>query len=271
MQTEPNRVNLELWDELADIHWRLDAYAAGFKTRPTGTLRRLELDAAGEVRGRRLLHLQCHFGLDTLSWAMLGADALGVDYSSRAIELACELSHRSGIGAEFLHANVCDLPSCLHGYDLAVATYGIIEWLDNLQSWANGIARSLAPGGRLVVVDTHPLSGALIELDRVPSTLALDDFFFRGPGPLRLETRGSYADRRAIPRTRFRYQWPHTLGDVFGALARSGLTVLELDEYEFSHYKKFDCMEQREPGRWYLPRGYPKAPLLFKILAQKRC
>jgi SAM-dependent methyltransferase len=259
--------NVELWDELAEIHRTVDAYSEAVLDSPTGALRELELTALGDVAGKRLLHSHCHIGLDTISWNKLGAMAHGIDYSRRSIEIARESALRSGSSATFEVADACRLPVGLSGYDLAVATYGVVEWTADLDAWIQGIARALTPGGLFLMIDTHPASCA-VELSADQRLVLIEHFF--GPAPVRVATRGSYADRRKVPRTRHRYKWPHSISDVFGALRRAGFSVLDFREFEFAHYKKFDCMTERKRGYWFLPDAMPKVPFTFQLVASKQ-
>jgi SAM-dependent methyltransferase len=269
MVANPNVDNRDFWNELAEFHWQLPSYSAGFFDRSEGSLRRLELEAVGMPQGLRLLHLQCHFGLDTLSWERLGASSHGVDYSDRAISFAKELAARARLSATFTVADVCFLPESLRDFDVVVSTYGVVEWLSDLAGWAQGISRALSRGGKFVLIDTHPVSGALAHTAESPPRLTLEDFFFVGQQPIPQAVRGSYADRSKIPKTQKRYQWSYSLADIFMALTNAGLRIVEFEEFEFSHYRKFEFMEERGDGRWFLPPTFPKLPLMFKMVAEK--
>lgn len=157
-------VNRALWDAWTPIHERsafydVDAFRAGQLT-----LNSIEREQLEDVTGKQLLHLQCHFGLDTLSWARLGAEVTGVDFSERAIALARRLASEAGIPATFVCTNVYDLPlTWAARFDLAYASYGAIPWLPDLTAWARVIARSLRMGGSFHVIEFHPLVGMLDE------------------------------------------------------------------------------------------------------------
>lgn len=259
--------NVALWDELADLHRTVDVYSENVLQNPAGALREIELAALGDVFGKRLLHSHCHIGLETLSWSKLGALAHGIDYSQRSIEIARECAARVNIAATFEVANACQLPARLRGYDLAVATYGVVEWTADLDAWVKGIARALAPGGRFLMIDTHPTSCA-VELAADHRLVVIDHFF--SATPLKVRTRGSYADRRKVPRTPHKYKWSHSIADIFGALRRAGLCVVDFEEFEFAHYKKFECMTEQRPGYWFLPDTMAKLPFTFKLVASKQ-
>ncbi|MCP5114750.1 MAG: class I SAM-dependent methyltransferase, partial [bacterium] len=135
---------------------------AGFLRRGGSTLFPEEIELLGDVAGRRLVHLQCNSGQDTLSLARLGANVTGVDISDEAIEFASELSNASGIPATFQRADVYDwLDAARDGgeqFEIAFCSYGAVCWLSDLERWAAGIAATLVPGGRFVTVDFHPMA-----------------------------------------------------------------------------------------------------------------
>ena len=156
------RTNRELWDAWTGIHrgsafYGVDAFLSG-----ESSLSGIEREAVGDVSGKRLLHLQCHFGMDSLSWARLGAEVTGVDFSPRAIDAARDLAVQAGLEAEFLCADVTRLPAAWSGrFDIVFTSYGVLPWLPDLVSWAGTIARVLRPGGAFHLVEFHPLTGML--------------------------------------------------------------------------------------------------------------
>lgn len=152
--------NRALWDSLAETHgttatdqsYDVEAFLGGQQT-----LRSIERELAGDVAGKDLLHLHCHFGMDTLNWARLGARVTGVDFSPVAITRARALAERAGLVADFVVADTQRLPDSLAaGFDVVVATYGVLSWIADVNAWMRGAARALRPGGRLVLVDIHP-------------------------------------------------------------------------------------------------------------------
>ena len=151
------RSNLEHWNKLTPIHERSKFYDVESFKSGKSTLKSIELEELGDVSGRSLLHLQCHFGLDTMSWARLGARVTGVDFSDRAISLAQELSKELGIEADFVCSDVYDLRSILDKqFDIVFTSYGILCWLPDLRRWAEVIAHFLRPGGTFYMVEGHP-------------------------------------------------------------------------------------------------------------------
>jgi len=156
---EHQRANLAKWNELVAVHARSAFYDVDGFRRGCCSLRPLELEEVGDVAGLRLLHLQCHFGLDTMSWARLGAEATGLDFSDTAIEVARSLSDDLAIPARFLCTDLYQLPKVLdETFDVVFTSYGVLCWLRDLEEWARIVARFLAPGGRFHLVELHPSS-----------------------------------------------------------------------------------------------------------------
>jgi len=258
-------VNRALWDGWTAVHERsafynVDAFRAG-----QSTLHSIERDQVGDVSGKQLLHLQCHFGLDTLSWARLGAEVTGVDFSERAISLARSLTRDLGLQATFVCANVYDLPeSWAERFDLVYTSYGAIPWLPDLGTWARGIARVLRPGGSFHLIEFHPVVGMLDDDGRT-----LKHPYFEQAQPMRYRVEGSYADRSA-PYSNEACEWSHSLGDVMGALLSAGFTIQRFEEFPYSPYNCFPFLEEREPGRWYVRGLHPALPLTFAVHAVRR-
>jgi SAM-dependent methyltransferase len=214
------------------------------------------------VTGKDLLHLQCHFGLDTLSWARKGARATGVDFSERAIALANSLALESGLDARFVCADVCDLPkSWTKQFDVVFTSYGVLPWLPDLGPWAQTIARCLRPNGSLHLIEFHPFAAMLDDGGRL-----LAHPYFHSSEPIRYGVRGSYAEPGA-PFTHDAYEWAHSLSDVFQALIAAGLAVRSFREFPYSPYNCFHYLEEREPGRWYVRGAQADVPLTFALHA----
>jgi len=265
--TDSMAANRRHWDELASIHfcsafYDVDGFLAG-KT----TLTPLETAEVGDVRGKSLLHLQCHLGLDTLSWARLGARATGVDFSPRAIALARRLARRTGVDARFIRANVYDLPRRLRErYDVVVTTYGVLCWLPDLTRWARVVSRFLRPGGAFYIADFHPFTD-VFNMDHA-STLQPAQSYFHRDEPVREEPSGSYADRGAAVHTPA-YEWQHPLSDVVNALIAAGLRIHSLREHDVCAYRRFPFLVQGGDRWWRLPEGMPRIPLMFSLKATR--
>jgi len=260
------QTNLARWNELVGVHVRardtydLDAFRAG-----RSTLTPIELEEVGDVLGKRLLHLQCHFGMDTISWARQGAAVVGVDFSAEAISLSRKLDADLGTKAEFVCSDVYDLPGKLEGkFDVVFTSYGVLCWLPDLTAWGKVISHFLEPGGFFYIVELHPVGGMLD--DRGEGLVVSEPYFDIGPIG---ETRdGSYADPNAVVEHKTSYQWRHSLSDVINALADSGLRVEFLHELPFSTFQWLPSMVKGEDGCWRVP-GHDNVPFLFSLKASK--
>ena len=253
--------NRGLWNQWTPLHERsafydVEAFKAG-----RSSLNALELSELGPVEGRSLLHLQCHFGQDTLSWARLGARVTGVDLSDEAITLARRLAGELGIEARFLRANVYDLPALLdERFDIVYTSYGVLPWLPDIRRWAEVVARHLRPGGTFYLVEFHP---AATMLDPTGTRVV---YPYASPEPLPIEEQGSYADPSA-PVRHLSYQWAHSLGDVVTALVDAGLRLEFLRENAYSSYGVFAFAREAAPGVWRAAPGAAQVPLMFSVRA----
>lgn len=233
----------------------------------SSTLSPIEREAVGPVEGRSLLHLQCHFGLDTLSWARLGAQATGLDFSPVAIDQARALAERAGLAdrARFVCADIHDAAGALGpaSFEVAFTSFGALCWLPDLAAWAQVVAACLRPGGAVHVVEFHPV---LSMFDDDFQTIA---FPYDGAGtPLVFEERGTYADREAPIQGRT-YEWNHGLGTLVTALVDAGLRVERLAEYDWSPVAPFRGMVEVAPGRFRFERFGRNLPLVYALSARR--
>jgi SAM-dependent methyltransferase len=256
--------NRALWNGWTGIHEKSAFYdVAGFRA-GASTLKHVEVEEVGSVEGKRLLHLQCHFGMDTLSWARRGARVTGVDLSDAAIELARSLAGETGLEARFLRSDLYHLPQVLaEEFDVVFTSYGVLPWLPEIRRWGEIVARYLKPGGTFYLVEFHPLADVVDEDGRT-----LRHPYFHSPEPLEAEQRGSYADPEA-DLTHPAFFWSHTLGDVVSALAAAGLRIEFVHEFPYSVYNCFPYVEEREPGRWWPRESAGSLPLMFSIRASR--
>lgn len=258
--------NREYWDDLASAHPETDFYEVEEFLEGESTLMNIERDEL-DVSNRSLLHLQCHFGLDTLSWAREGAQVTGVDFSEEAIELANKLADETGIDADFVCCDIYDVPEEIDDeFDVVFTSYGVLPWLSDLQEWGEVIASSLKPGGTFYIVEDHPFAFVFEEED---GELEIEWRYFEDDEPIEVEIEGSYADRDAdIEHTV--YEFPHSLSEVVNSVVSSGLEIEFIHEFDFMAWKKFESME-KEGDWWRLPeeiRG--SLPLTFSLKATKR-
>ncbi len=260
----PAEVNRRVWDERTALHERSEFYGLEAFRAGGSTLRPVEVEELGDVAGRSLLHLQCHFGLDTLSWARRGARVTGVDFSERAVALARRVAEECGLEARFVCARVEELPAALCGtFDVVFTSYGVLCWLADLRRWGEVAAHFLRPGGTFYMVELHPFAEVLDDGLRVAHP------YFHSPQPTSWPTRGPYADRSRELSEPVSYQWAHGLGDVINALLGAGLRLDFMHELPFCPYRKLAGMEQGADGWWRLPGPGGSVPLLFSLKATK--
>jgi len=261
--------NLAWWNERVSFHAASDFYDLESFKRGRITLMPLERRELGNVEGRSLLHLQCHFGLDTLSWARLGAQVTGVDFSEKAIDLARSLAAELGIDAVFIHSDVYDLPS-LHErrYDVVYTSYGVLSWLPDLTRWAEVIAHCLKPGGTFYVAEIHPFAYVFND-EEDAQDLEVHYPYFHDPQPLRFEFDGSYAAPEARTDHKVTYEWSHSLSDVVNAVLSAGLRLEFVHEFPFASFKMYPFLEKGEDGWWWLGEKDGSIPMTFSLKATR--
>ncbi len=263
-----NRLN---WDDRAKLHatdttgfYRIEHALSG-----GDNLQAIEAGEIGDVSGKRLIHLQCHIGLDTISLAGRGAIAAGLDFSPEAIAAARDLAARAGRNVRFVQADVYDARAALGAtYEIAYVTWGTITWLPDIARWARVVADLLEPGGFLYFADSHPSAALLEQIDgRI-----VPHYSWRTPAgnPLAFDEATTYTnDARPLAHRR-NYCWIHPLSDILNALAGTGLTLEWLHEHERLPYPLFPMMvPASEPGLFRLPDGMPSFPLSFSLKAVK--
>ena len=258
-------VNRALWDRWTAIHERseyydLDAFRAGESRLPE-----FEVAEVGDVTGKRLVHLMCHLGADTLSWAKLGAEVTGLDLSERSVEVARGLARELGIDAEFVAADVHDAREVLDGdFDVVYTSRGILGWLPDLPLWAGVVCDLLAPGGVFYMHEIHPF---YLVFDLDSPELRVANPYFPRPEPARV--RHSYAGAGDEEPGEPGYAWVHGIGEIVTALAGAGLRVEFL--HEFRHAEGFMApSQQREFGNMWLPEDLDgEVPVSFSLRAGK--
>ncbi len=264
-----NTTNRALWDGWAGINSRAASYRTEEFRAGQNSLHSVELAEVGEVNGKSLLHLQCHFGLDTLSWARLGANVAGIDFSQEGIRIASELSRDLGIPAEFICCDIYELPQHLdRQFDVVYTSYGVLCWLPDLTRWAELVFRYLRPGGRFHIAEFHPV---LYAFDPPKSGNHMVPIlpYFPSSEPQMWEEIGSYADRSADFR-HDSYIWQHSLAEVVNSLIAAGLRIDHLNEFPYCVDEILPgVMHQKPDGWWYLTGDVDSLPLMFSIAATR--
>lgn len=259
-----NRLN---WNDRTAIHAKSSFYHVEAFLSDEQPRIGLDQEELGDVSGRTMLHLQCHFGLDSLNWARLGAHVTGIDFSEKAIALARTLSSRLGLNARFLCSDIYDAKEMLQGeqFDIVYTSYGVLCWLPDLAGWADLIQASLKPGGTFYMAEFHPVTYVFEEVE---GRLAIRNPYFDTEAR-RYVSETTYTgdeDKLEHPVT---YQWQHTLSDIVSSLIQAGLTLEFLHEFPYTVYNRFPgLMTQDEQGRWRLKENN-HLPLLFSLKARK--
>lgn len=256
-------INKKWWNTITPIHSKSSLYNLKKFKEGTTSLQKLELQELGNVKGKKLLHLMCHFGMDTLSWARKGAVVTGVDLSDESIALAQKLSEEMHIPAEFICADIYTLPKILHKkYDIIFMSYGVLLWLSNINTWAEMINRFLKKGGSFYIVELHPFTNILTYDFKMGY-----DYFDRGPYLDNAD--GSYTDwnKKIKGET---YEWSYTMSDIVNALLHVGLKIEYLHEFPYTMYNQFPgLMKKNKKGQYVLKNKKIGIPLLFSLKAVK--
>ena len=271
-----NRAN---WDDRVPVHmassfYNLDGFRAG-----ASTLWPFEVSEVGAAAGLSLVHLQCHIGLDTLSWARRGAAVSGLDFSAPAISAASSLAAELGLAASFVVADVYDAVAAFAGrrFDIVYTGTGALVWLPDVFGWAQVVAGLLAPGGFLYLVEGHPFaqilesgapdasgasggsgasgaSGLWVARDYFDSRPQVDDWPY------------TYTDGPALSHSR-QVEFQHRLGEIVTSLIEVGLRIEFLHEYDFDGFARFDSLQRHEDGLYRLPPGQPRVPMIYSLRA----
>lgn len=260
------RANQALWNEWTHINARSKMYdVEGFRA-GNRRLHSIEVEEMGNVTGKTLLHLQCHFGLDTLSWADRGAVVTGVDFSPEAVALAESLSRECQIPARFTCCDIYDLPDHLdEQFDIVFTSYGVLTWLSDLHAWAQLVVRYLKPGGTFYIAEFHPFAMVFDDLANEPRL----GYPYFNQAVIECQVQGSYADSSAPTQSEVSYEWAYPMGTVISELISAGLQIQYLHEFPFSVYRMFPYLEQGQDGYWYLPKNTTSLPLMFSLKALK--
>ena len=260
--------NRQHWDEAVSSHMGAVSYdVPGFRAGNTRLLP-LELAELGDVRGKTLLHMQCHFGLDTLSWAREGATVTGIDFSPVAIETARALATECGIEARFLQSTVYDLPNVLdQQFDIVFTSYGVLRWLPDVPRWARVAAHFVKPGGTFYIAEFHPIAGAFDDAPDV-SELRLHYPYFPTVEPKRFVVDGSYAGSKKMEPHAI-YEWSHPTSEVLTALIDAGLRIDFLHEFSETSFRFLPFMEPVSDRLFRLSKHHGSVPLVYSIKATK--
>jgi 2-polyprenyl-3-methyl-5-hydroxy-6-metoxy-1,4-benzoquinol methylase len=256
--------NKFLWNQRTIVHKDSDFYGLAEFKKGESVLTSIELSELGDVKGKSLLHLQCHFGMDTLDWARRGAIVTGIDLSDTAIEEAKKLNDELGLNAKFVCCNVYDTSSHVkEQFDIVFTSYGTIGWLPDLDKWAAVITGRLKPGGLFYIAEFHPM------------VWMFDDDFthikysYENREVIITENQGTYTDRDADIKGK-EYSWNHSIGEVLNALIKAGLKIASLNEFMYSPYPCFRNVIEFEKGKWHIKGLEEKIPMVYSVKAVKQ-
>ena len=268
---EYRRENREHWEELAEIHPDTEFYDVASFLEGESSLLPLEREELGPLvgKGTTLLHLQCHFGMDTLSWARAGAEVVGVDFSETAVETARELAAETGLDdrTEFVESDVYELPAILdREFDVVFTSYGVLTWLPDIEGWAEVVERFVAPGGVFYIAENHPFTLCLDE-ESGPDAFRFAYPYFGGEH-LPFDVEGSYADPDANVEHTRTHEFSHSMGEILTALVDTDLALEFVHEHPWSEFRALDAMEADEEGRYWLPGLDHDLPFLFSVRAR---
>ncbi|KMQ69039.1 methyltransferase type 12 [Chryseobacterium sp. FH2] len=257
-------INKNSWNAKVEPHLKSDFYFVDEFLEGRTSLNSIELELLGNIKDKSILHLQCHFGQDSISLSRLGAKVTGIDLSDKAIETAKDLALQCKTDTQFVCSDVYDLPNVLdEKFDIVFTSYGTIGWLPDLKKWAGVINHFLKPGGKFVMAEFHPV------------VWMFDDDFKRvtynyfNEKPIVETYEGTYADFSAEIIQQY-VMWNHSLADVLQNLIENNLAVKNFQEFDWSPYPCFKHVEEFEKGKWRIPQFGNKIPLVYALKANKK-
>lgn len=257
-------INKNSWNAKVEPHLKSDFYFVDEFLKGRTSLNSIELELLGDVKDKTILHLQCHFGQDSISLSRMGAKVTGIDLSDKAIETAKDLAQKSGMDTEFICTDLYSLPNVLNEkFDIIFTSYGTIGWLPDLSKWAKIINHFLKPNGKFIMAEFHP------------AVWMFDDDFkevkynYFNKKPIVETYEGTYADQSANIEQDY-VMWNHSLAEVLQNLIQNDIQIENFKEYDWSPYPCFRHVEEFEKGKWRIPQFGNKLPLVFTIKGEKK-
>lgn len=253
--------NRQSWNNRVDVHIQSAFYDNERFLEGKSTLNSIELKLLGDIAGKSILHLQCHFGQDSISLGRMGASVTAVDLSDKAIEKGRLFAEQTGVAVDFLCCDIYDLPNQLdRRFDIVFTSYGTIGWLPDMDKWGAVVSHFLKPEGRFVFVEFHPV------------VWMFDDDFAQIAYPYAssqafVETQsGTYADREALIETQY-VCWNHGIGEVLHGVVNAGLELTSFEEFDYSPYNCFKHTVEYEPGKFRIEHLDNKIPMVYALTA----
>lgn len=257
-------INKKTWNEKTDVHVSSEFYANEDFLNGKTSLNQIELKLLGDIKDKSILHLQCHFGQDTLSLSRMGAKTTGIDLSDNAILKAKEFNKLLNLDSQFICCDIYDLPNHLsQQFDIIFTSYGTIGWLPDLNKWADIISHFLKPKGQFIMADFHPVVWMF------DNNFKEVFYSYFNVEPIIEEETGTYGDRDAKIQTKT-ITWNHPTSEVLNALIKSGLEINAFNEYNYSPYNCFNETEEFEKGKFRIKHLENKIPMVFSLSATKK-
>jgi SAM-dependent methyltransferase len=264
--------NSFFWDELAQINFDSEYYNIDGFYKKVCSLREIEKNELGSIINKSILHLQCHFGLDSFSLSNLGANVTGVDFSSKAISIANHLRRFHDRAITFICSDISKIAKYdLGKFDIVFTSYGVLVWLEDLEQWAKTISEHIKPNGFFYIIDEHPFSRVFCnpQIDNAAFSFSHLNSYWKTNTPIQSSYQYSYANADKKLSHTTQYIWHHSLSEIINALTSAGLNVLFVHEFEKTFYKMFDDMECDLDGWWSLKFNKKSIPLMFSMKARK--
>jgi 2-polyprenyl-3-methyl-5-hydroxy-6-metoxy-1,4-benzoquinol methylase len=256
-------INRNAWNSKVDAHLNSGFYNQEDFLKGKNSLNPIELNLLGDVNGKSILHLQCHFGQDSISLSRLGAAVTGIDLSDKAIETGKQLANELNLNTRFVCSDLYELPNKLdETFDIVFTSYGTIGWLPDLEKWAGVVSKFLKPGGKFIMAEFHPV---VWMFDDAFEKVAYNYF---NSGAIIETSSGTYADRSADIETK-QVMWNHGLAETIDSLLKKGLKLSDFREYDYSPYACFLNTIEIEPGKFRIKHLENTIPMVFSIVAEK--
>ena len=268
--------NSRHWDNRARVHsskssdfYNIEEFLNG-----KSTLLPLEKSTLGNIKGKKILHAQCHIGFDTISLARMGAEVTGVDFSLEAIRKAKEFAYHLQTQVTFIQSNIFDLPKTElpeNSFDIVYASYGVLCWIDDLSKWTATLSKYLKPGGMFLLIDDHPYVST-IELENNKYEIKYN--YFKNPEPFEFIVENSYTGEKFKLDVKKSYEWNHSIDEIIMSFLKSGLSITSFYEYDFNFWQRFPFLTKSSEGFYYKDsnkKNIPeyKIPLMFSLTATK--
>ena len=263
-ETNYIETNKKIWNQKTEVHIKSVFYDNDNFLKGKSSLKGIELDLLGDIAGKSILHLQCHFGQDSISLSRLGANVTGIDLSDEAIKRAKEFASQTHSQTKFICCDIYDLPNFLdEQFDIVFSSYGTISWLPDLDTWAEIISQYLKPNGKFVFVEFHPVVWMFDDEFDKPG------YSYFNTGPLLETETGTYADKEAPIKQEF-VNWNHSISEILNSLINHGLGIKSFNEFDYSPYNCFKHTIKIEPDKYRIKHLDNKIPMLYSILATKK-